>query len=252
LTKEIDFMKPRKLFLTLVAFTALVGAQLPTTASVYAKRADRETRFTVRIENISSRGGQPAANGARWPFALSPGFWAVHEKEVRFFTEGQPAAPNGLEMQAEDGNSQGMVDFLMGHHRGMLHGVFNLPLGAETPGPIGPGGVYEFSFSAKPGMKLSLITMFGQSNDWFYAPEPGGIPLFDHGQPTSGDITSRFILWDAGTEANEEPGVGPNQAPRQAAPNTGAAENGKVRRAKGSAFYTKTAQLFRVTITPRN
>src|SRR5262245_21834838 len=121
-----------------------------------------------------------------------------------------------------------MVEFLMGHHSGLLHGVFNTPKGAEKPGPIGPSGAYEFSFSAKPGMKLSLVTMFGQSNDWFYAPESGGIDLFNNGKPLSGNITSKFILWDAGTEVNEEPGIGPNQAPRQKAPNTGTAEHGKV------------------------
>jgi hypothetical protein len=91
--------------------------------------------------------------------------------------------------------------------------------------------------------------MFGQSNDWFYAPEPGGIPLFNHGQPLSGDITSKFLLWDAGTEVNEEPGVGPNQAPHQKAPNTGADERGKVHKAKETKFFTKTGELFRVTIT---
>jgi hypothetical protein len=38
-------------------------------------------------------------------------------------------------------------------------------------------------------------------------------------------------LWDVGPEMNEAPGVGPNQAPRQTAPNTGPADpNNKVRR----------------------
>ena len=31
-------------------------------------------------------------------------------------------------------------------------------------------------------------------------------------------------LWDAGTEVDETPGSGANQAPRQAAPNTGEAQ----------------------------
>jgi len=60
------------------------------------------------------------------------------------------------------------------------------------------------------------------------------------------------MLFDAGTEKNEEPGVGPNQAPRQKAPNTGDAENGKVHLAKESTFFNKTAQLFRVTITAQS
>ena len=217
--------------------------------STFANGKDKEVKFTVKVENVSSKDLQTASDGSKWPFALSPGFWAVHRKEVRFFNEGQVMAPNGLEMQAEDGNPAGMVDFLMGHHSGMQHGVFNMPFGAETPGPIGPGGMYEFGFTAKPGMKLSLITMFGQSNDWFYAADPDGIKLFENGKPVSGDITSKFFLWDAGTEKDEEPGIGPNQAPRQKAPNSGETENGKVHKVKDTKYQGKNSQFFRVTIT---
>src|SRR5262245_9011429 len=72
--------------------------------------------------------------------------------------------------------------------------------------------------------------MFAQSNDLFYAPREEGIGLFDaSGKPVAGDITSQILLWDAGTEVNEEPGLGPNQAPLQPAPNTGPAEHGVVR-----------------------
>ena len=108
----------------------------------------------------------------------------------------------------------------------------------------------DFTFTAKPGMHLSVITMFGQSNDWFYALSHRGIELFKNGKAISGDITSEFMLYDAGTEVNEEPGIGPNQAPRQSAPNTGTAENGKVHLAKESTFFTRTGQLLRVTIMP--
>lgn len=207
------------------------------------------TKFIVRIENISSKDFQTASNGEKWPFALSPGMWAVHKDEVRLFNEGRPAIL-GLEAQAEDGNPTGLVDYLMGHHSQMQHGIFNTPVDANAPAPIGPGGAYEFTLTATRGMRLSMITMFGQSNDWFYAPEKQGIDLFENGKPISGDITSKFILWDAGTEVDQEPGIGADQAPRQKAANTGAAENGKVHKAKKSAFYDKIAELFKVTITP--
>jgi len=42
-----------------------------------------------------------------------------------------------------------------------------------------PGGSYQFNFTANPGEKLSLATMFVQSNDLFYAPNGMGINLFD-------------------------------------------------------------------------
>jgi hypothetical protein len=109
------------------------------------------------------------------------------------------------------------------------------------------------TFSAAPGDRLSLTTMMGQSNDWFYAPAESGIALFKDGKPISGDITSQMILWDVGTEINQEPGIGADQGPRQKAANTGKAENGVVRNVKDVEFgnaYTKVSNVMRVTIKP--
>ncbi len=212
-------------------------------------RKGKEVTFRVRIENVSDQAGQTAKDGGKWPFALSPGMWVVHRAEVRLYKAGNKAL-EGLEMQAEDGNPTGLIQYLDGHHNQMAHGVFNTPVGASAPAPILPGGAYEFTFKAAPGMHLSVISMFGQSNDWFYAPDAEGIDLFENGKALSGDITGMFTLYDAGTEVDEEPGVGANQAPRQKGTNTGTAENSKVRKAKESVFYGKNAELFKVTITP--
>lgn len=89
-------------------------------------------------------------------------------------------------------------------------GVFNTPDGADSPGPLLPGSSYSFSFYASKGHKLSFATMFVKSNDLFYAPSHEGLDLFNGNNPVTGDITSAIILWDAGTEVNEEPGNGPN------------------------------------------
>lgn len=98
-----------------------------------------------------------------------------------------------------------------------------------TMDAVGPGAMYSFTFNAGKGHYLSLATMFVQSNDLFYAPAMDGIALYDgSGNPVTGDVTSMINLWDAGTEVNEEPGTGPNQAPRQGNPNTGPDENGNV------------------------
>ena len=244
-------MLKRKVFLALAAIAMLIGVH----AASFAQD-NKEVKFTVRIENISNPDGQVAKDGAKWPFALSPGLWVIHEREVRLYREGV-AANGGLEEQAEAGNPGVLVKNLenrnhSGPHGEMLHGVFNTPSGASGPGPIGPGGAYEFTFSAKPGMRLSVLTMFGQSNDWFYAPKRQGIDLFVNGKPLSGDITSSFMLYDAGTEKDEEPGVGPNQGPRQKDPNAGEPENGKVHAAKSSAFFNRNSELFKVTITPHS
>ena len=100
--------------------------------------------------------------------------------------------------------------------------VFNTPVDSAGPGPALPGAAYEFSFMAAPGQNVSFATMFVQSNDLFYGPADTGLPLFDEeGNALEGDITEDLFLWDAGTELNEVPGEGPNQAPRQAGPDTG-------------------------------
>ncbi len=245
-------MKNRRLLINLLLLAALMFAQFVVATATRA-RTVKATKFTVRVENISSAEGQTAADGAKWPFALSPGMWVLHDRKASLFIEGRKAS-SGLEAQAEDGNPEGLIASLEKmHHASSLHGLFNTPVGTMGPGPIGPGGAYEFSFSATAGMKLSLALMFGQSNDLFYAPDPHGIALFDaKGLPLSGNVTSRIILWDAGTEVNQELGVGTDQAPRQKAPNTGAAENGVVTRARSEVFYSKTNELFRVIVTPES
>ena len=245
-------MQGRKIFIGLAAALALLCAQTQAAVTLRAKKSARQVTFKVRIENVSSPEGQTASDGTRWPFALSPGLYVVNKKGAVLFREGRRAAA-GLEAQAEDGNPEALVKWFESADRDSgRHGIFNTPAGAGAPGPIGPGAAYEFNVSAGPKMKLTLVTMFGQSNDYFYANERP-VELFDEsGEPLSGDITARFALYDAGTEVDQEAGVGSDQAPRQKAPNTGAAEHGVVRMAQGDSFYAKTAQLFRVTVTPVN
>lgn len=244
-------MKHRRLLINLAVIVAALLAQFAV-ATATRPRNSTPAKFTVRVENISSADGQTASDGTKWPYALSPGMFVLNAKDGILFKEGKPAA-NGLEAQAEDGNPADLVNALEKmHHSSSLHGVFNTPVGTMGPGPIGPGAAYEFTFNATPGLKLSMALMFGQSNDLFYAND-SGIALFDSkGKALGGDVTSKLVLWDAGTEMNQEPGVGSDQAPRQKSANTGAAENGKVHRAKDSVFYTKTAEFFRVTVTPES
>jgi hypothetical protein len=93
--------------------------------------------------------------------------------------------------------------------------------------------------------------MFIQSNDLFYAPaDPAGIPLFEGGAPVEGDMTSMLALWDAGTEVNEQPGVGPNQAPRQDGADTGTPE-GVVRPVDDGYDYPATGEVIEVTVSPQ-
>jgi hypothetical protein len=113
-----------------------------------------------------------------------------------------------------------------------------------------PGKAYEFTLMAKPGDRLALTTMFGQSNDVFIAPDDKGIALVPDGRALSGDVTAQLYLWDAGTEVNEEPGLGPNQAPRQSAPNTGPSESKPVMKVHDGFTWPKVSDVVRVTISP--
>src|SRR5215813_903593 len=242
-------MKRREFAIVLVLLTACYMTQFTVATATHKVEA---TKFTVRVENISNPEGMTASNGQKFPFALSPGMFVLSDKSAALFTEGKAARKNGLEMQAEDGDPSGLVASLVAmHHSSNLHGVFNTAVGAMGAGPIGPGGSYEFTVTAAPGMRLFMTQMFGQSNDWFYAPGAKGIALFDtKGMPVSGDITDQFYLWDAGTEKDEEIGIGPNQGPRQKGPNTGADENGVVHRVKDERWTGKNKEFFRITITP--
>ena len=104
-----------------------------------------------------------------------------------------------------------------------------LASGTVPSGLLMPGQEETFSFQAGKGAYLSFATMFVQSNDLFYAFDEKGLALYDDsGNPATGDVTAFIDLWDAGTEVNQEPGVGADQAPRQTAGNTGADENGTV------------------------
>ena len=242
-------MKRREFAIGLALLTACYLTQF-TVAT--ATRKVESTKFTVHVENISNPEGMTASNGQKFPFALSPGMFVLSDKNAALFTEGKPARKNGLEVQAEDGDPSELVASLVAmHHSSNLHGVFNTPVGAMAAGPIRPGDSYRFTVTAAPGVKLFMTQMFGQSNDWFYAPGANGIALFDgKGNPVSGDITDQLYLWNAGTEKDEEIGIGPNQGPRQKGANTGEDEHGVVQRVKDERWTGKNKEFFRITITP--
>ncbi len=240
-------MIAKRLFIGLAAAAVMfAGFQAVTTASTKAKKT---ANFKVRIENIGSADGLATNDGSKYPFALSPGmFIVVNHKKQYFFDEGK-RANLGLELQAEDGNPETLSKHLLTKVGSIYMGVFNTPVGDDKAGPLLPGKSYEFSFSGTEGMKFSLIAMYGQSNDLFYSPKEA-LDLFDkNGNPLSGDITDKLLLWDAGTEVNQAPGIGDEQAPRQKMANTGKAENGVVGVVKDGFTYPATKDVLRVTIT---
>ncbi len=185
---------------------------------------------------------------------ISPGVWVIHTEADPIFTPGEPARGNGLEDIAEDGQPTTLADAIVAMTDIIDGGAFMETVDASTAPPAGPGEAYEFTFTASEGDRLSFVTMLVQSNDLFFAPSGEGLDLFDAtGTALSGDVTAQITLWDAGTEVNQEPGVGADQVQRQTGPDTGEAENEPVREideVDDGFTYPAVSEVIRVTITP--
>ena len=156
----------------------------------------------------------------------------------------EPPAPAATTFEVTIENVSKSYDFLGS-------GVFDTPDGADAPGPLHAGEDYHFDFAAAPGMYLSFATMFVHSNDYFFAPDGRGIPLYNaDGAPVTGDLTDQVMLWDAGTEMNQEPGSGADQAPRQTGLDTGAADPDNTVRLVTDMFgnLPEVADVIRVTL----
>lgn len=230
-------------------FSIVIGALL-SLAGVASANGAEPTQFTIRFENTSKPDAFTASNGTKWSLAFSPGTAVVHTVKSVIFTSGKKDRGQGLEAQSEDGDPSTLARSLASAKGVKSVTVFNTPVGASAPGPITPGAAYEVTVSAMPGDRLSITSMMGQSNDWFYASAESGLELFKSGKAISGDITSQLFLWDAGTELNQEAGIGSEQGPRQKAPNTGKAENGVVRKVQDGKSYAKPSNVMRITISP--
>lgn len=80
--------------------------------------------------------------------------------------------------------------------------------GSGTPPVIFPGQSVSFSFYAAKKQRLTFATMYGWSNDLFFAPANPGIALYmEDGTPVTGDVSDNIRLWDNGTRVNQTPGA---------------------------------------------
>lgn len=148
---------------------------------------------------------------------IAPGVWVTHEDSIALFELGGTDAGLGFEALAEDGDPAALNDSLSDLDQVDHVGVFNIPDGADAPGPVLPGGSYSFTVPLS-GDRFSLATMFVQSNDWTFTTPEGGIAVAD----LNGDITDQLLVIDPGTEIDQQPGFGADQAPRQSGPDVGA------------------------------
>jgi hypothetical protein len=192
--------------------------------------------------------GNPADRAAALAMAtgvstpLSPVVWAVANKKDLLFAQGSPDYGKGLESLAEEGNPKPLMDYLASQ---------GIQSGAAGTAAFAGGASVSFDVMPRDGETLFLATMFGQSNDLFFAPGGDGIALWNGSYLRNGDVTGDISLWDAGTEMNEAPGVGPNQAPRESAPGMGGPGEGKVQAiadVKDGFAYPKVGDLIEVDL----
>ena len=79
------------------------------------------------------------------------------------------------------------------------------------------------------------------------------LDLFDDDDPIDGDVTEEVGLYDAGTEENQEPGVGEDQVQHQDGPNTGPTEDEPVRLVSDLDEHydlPDTEDVIKVTVEP--
>jgi hypothetical protein len=204
--------------LTLLALCACSDAEVEETPE------SKGTVLVFTLENIAEAGSLDGED-----VLYAPGVWAAHTGASPLFAAGSPASA-GLEALAEDGMTSPMLEEAREGDGVVVAGTFGqVETGVSyEENPIAPGSVAGFQFRASPGQRLSLATMFIQSNDVFLGTDAEGIELFDGDAPRVGTHEAQLAFWDAGTEVNEPPGEGANQAPRQSAANTGPDEGATV------------------------
>jgi hypothetical protein len=193
--------------------------------------------FTVTIEQLTTEHTLKLPDGSATKAPISPGTAVVYRGANPLFTIGEPASP-GLQRQAEAGQPEDLIAAAKG-----AKGVSQVVMFDRTD---------NFTIKAAPGDMLSFATMFGQSNDCFYAPKGDSVALFDQGgKPIMGDRTLDVVLYDAGTEVNQVPGVGPDQGPRQDPSNwrQGELEHATVQPVRDTFAYPPVGEVIRVTVS---
>ena len=131
---------------------------------------------------------------------LSPALVVVYSgNQNPIYQLGQLDSGNGLKEVAQTGDVMKLQNTLK--TMANVKGVY-----IAGNAPVAPGSKVMTNFSYAPGDKIAYVTMFGFSNDWFYANEQSV------DANTTGDLTSKTALFDSGTGINQYPGAGNRQA----------------------------------------
>lgn len=131
---------------------------------------------------------------------ISPVLLVVYQGEKNPIYElGKKDSGLGLKDLAQNGNANKLKESLK-----KMKGVKGIYIIGNSP--IAPGQKAMGEYKAEKGDLLAYATMFGFSNDWFYANEQSVSATL------KGDITKKTGLFDSGTGVDQFPGAGNRQA----------------------------------------
>ncbi len=209
----------------------LLALTLACSPSSDSDSAPASARLKFDLDNVSAAGALDTSAGPV-DIMIAPGLLVVHLPDFFIFRTGDKLAGTAMERLAEDGDPLPLAE-LVAESSEVIEVVVLAAQDATTyeNAAMGPGGHASQLLSMSSDQRVSYVSMFGQSNDVVISTPPGGVSVL---KPDGSLATVPLALFDAGTERNEEPGVGESQAPRQAAADTGESLEGTIVRIDGS------------------
>ena len=140
---------------------------------------------------------------------LSPVLVVVHRGiDNPIYKTGEKDRAKGLKELAQKGDASGLAAYLK-----TMQGVKDVYVLAATGSTVllpKIGGQAGSSVSQElmvaKGDRIAIATMYGLSNDWFFASKDNGVDA-----TTKGDVSSSIELLDDGTAVNQFPGAGITQ-----------------------------------------
>ena len=205
----------------LVAASLLLAGCADAEPAVVPEPEPVVAEFSITLSNVAALDALVTSAGAEVDVAFSPGVWGVDGTGLELVELDQPASA-GLELLAEAGDPSSFIEEA-GARLQNARTFGGDSSSSYSDQPIMPGASVEFGFRATEGDRFGLASMFGQSNDVLVVTAPAWDLFDEQGEPYLGVIPLRYV--DAGTEVNQEPGAGPDQAPRQSSTEDGEVED---------------------------
>lgn len=185
----------------------IAGGQLLQPTPLFKEGAPTANGLTALAEMGDNTALGNYINGLTGIFTpLSPVLVVVyHNIPNPIYKEGETDRGKGLTQLAQKGDAGPLADYLKTVPG--VKAVFVLPVSSTTvllPAINGQkGGVVSQQLTLQQGDRIAVATMYGFSNDWFFASKENGVEAM-----TKGDISGSIGLYDDGTAVNQFPGAG--------------------------------------------